>query len=163
MDPKTLEAIKTIINEISKAYNSGNNKISILTIIIALLGLLLSGISFFRSNAYTKGTIEIYIRNMITTARNNQLQALIKVSTLDPKKDEELIQHILDSSTEDLLNAYDEACAKFNDKKVDTERFKKLYTTEIIEVYKENKAFIKDTENFKALEKVYNTLTNKEK
>lgn len=162
MDPKTLESVKIIIEEIVKAYSSGNNSISLWSIVIALFGLVLSGISFFRSNAYTKGTVEIYIRNMITTARNNQLQAIIEAAKLDSDKDKELIKNIIDSSTEDLLNAYDEACAKFNDAKVDKERFKKLYTSEIIDIYKNNKTYIKDSENYKALEKTYKILTNKE-
>ena len=45
--------------------------------------------------------------------------------------DDTVFQGIYASLTEDVLNAYDEACAKYNDKKVDRERFKKMYFHEI--------------------------------
>ena len=160
LDQKTLNIIKEIINQVREVYTQNNKILTIVSLGIAILGLVLSAISFIRTNAYTKGTVEIYIRNMISTARNNQNQIIIQIQNIS---DDQLKTDLLESSIEDLLNAYDEACAKYNDRKVDKKRFRMLYTTEILDVYKENKDFIKETENFKALEKVYNEFTNKEK
>ncbi len=160
LDQKTLNIIKEIINQVIEVYTQNNKILTIVSLGIAILGLVLSAISFIRTNAYTKGTVEIYIRNMISTARNNQNQIIIQIQNIS---DDQLKTDLLESSIEDLLNAYDEACAKYNDRKVDKKRFRMLYTTEILDVYKENKDFIKETENFKALEKVYNEFTNKEK
>lgn len=160
LDQKTLNIIKEIINQVIEVYTQNNKILTIVSLSIAILGLVLSAISFIRTNAYTKGTVEIYIRNMISTARNNQNQIIIQIQNIS---DDQLKTDLLESSIEDLLNAYDEACAKYNDRKVDKKRFRMLYTTEILDIYKENKDFIKETENFKALEKVYNEFTNKEK
>ena len=41
------------------------------------------------------------------------------------------LKNQLKALDEDVLNAYDEACAKYIDKKVDRERFKKMYMHEI--------------------------------
>lgn len=53
---------------------------------------------------------------------------MIKLAA-NPK--DEALKSIYDMLTEEVLNAYDEACAKYNDGKVDKERFKKMYLHEI--------------------------------
>ena len=69
-------------------------------------------------------------------------------------------------SKEEFLNAYDEACQKYLDKKVDKERFKKSYFTEIQSIVKnENFKPKYDTQStpYKATVKVYNEWFDLEK
>lgn len=68
------------------------------------------------------------IRELILNTRSRYEDKVVQVKD---EKDEELREALLDSALEGLLNAYDEACAKYLDGKVDKERFKKLYRDEI--------------------------------
>lgn len=111
--------------------------------IIALFALFISIISLFKSwqakdmankltneaNMLTKGQVEIQIREMISAARYRYSEMGCKF--LDKETKEETAKSFINSATEDYLNAYDEACAKYLDGKVDKKRFKKLYFNEI--------------------------------
>ena len=69
------------------------------------------------------------------------------------------------AALEDVLNAYDEACAKYIDKKVDTERFKKLYVTEIRNLVEDNNTksyYVMPQSKFQATVKVYREWNNLE-
>lgn len=70
-----------------------------------------------------------------------------------------LIKMVYESTKEEFLNAYDEACQKYLDGKVDKERFKKSYFIEIQNIVK-NVDFKQkyDTQStpYKATVKVYN-------
>lgn len=80
------------------------------------------------ANDMQMAQIEMQIRQLISDARSRFQD---KVSQLSKKQDNEIMKSIVDSAKEDYLNAYDEACAKYNDGKVDKIRFKKLYHNEI--------------------------------
>ena len=101
---------------------------------MAVASLVFSVISFKRSNAYTKGQIEIAVRNMIVSARAQ----FYNISCALPTETEHA-HRLLDSALEDWLNAYDDACAKYIDGKIDRERFKKLYFEEIKNCVERNK------------------------
>ena len=53
------------------------------------------------------------------------------MSKLAENPDNITLKNQLKALDEDVLNAYDEACAKYIDKKVDRERFEKMYMHEI--------------------------------
>ena len=67
----------------------------------------------------------------------------------------------MDSILEEYLNAYENACSKYIDKKIDVIRFKKMYVSEVRNLFEppEN-AFVRllhpeGTSNYKAIWKVY--------
>ena len=72
--------------------------------------------------------VEMQIRELILSARSRYED---KVVQFKDEEDDELRKAMIDSALEGVLNAYDEACAKYLDGKVDKERFKKLYHDEI--------------------------------
>lgn len=76
-----------------------------------------------------KGQVEMQIREMISTARSRYQD---KVFQMIGHEDDDVYKALAESALEDVLNAYDEACAKYlDDGKVDKVRFKKLYYDEI--------------------------------
>ena len=106
-----------------------------IAIIISILAFGFSLFSFFKSNSLTKGQVEMQIRDMISSAKWRYADLGIQLSK--DNQNQTLIASTK-AALEDVLNAYDEACAKYIDKKVDTERFKKLYVTEIRNLVEDN-------------------------
>lgn len=80
------------------------------------------------SNEMQMGQVEMQIREMISSARSRYQDKVLQVKDYSDKK---LKEALLNAALEDFLNAYDEACAKYLDSKVDRLRFKKLYHDEI--------------------------------
>lgn len=109
------------------------------------------------------GQIELQIREMIFSAQKNFTDI---GKQLVPDKDDNFNAKMLDMSLEMVCNAYDEACAKYLDGKVDKVRFKKIYYTEIKNlVEKEDTKPYYDTidSKFQATIKVYKEWNNLEK
>mgnify|MGYP006916065956 CR=1 FL=1 len=110
---------------------------------------------------FAAGQVEIAIRTMISNARNNYLIAAKENSN----EDAALSKQILNASLEDWLNAYDEACAKYLDCKIDKERFKKMYSVEIKRIVEEEGTkpyYDSITSSYKSTLKVYNEWNNLE-
>lgn len=109
----------------------------------------------FRYNKLVQGQVEMQIRERITNARIRFEDLTI---CYREKLDNKLIISVYESTKEEFLNAYDEACQKYLDKKVDKDRFKKSYFTEIQSIVK-NESFKQkyDTQStpYKATVKVY--------
>lgn len=109
----------------------------------------------FRYNKLVQGQIEMQIRERITNARIRYEDLTIRYKE---NLGDELVKGVYESTKEEFLNAYDEACQKYLDKKVDKERFKKSYFTEIQSMV-ENESFKQkyDTQStpYKATLKVY--------
>lgn len=125
--------------------------------IISIIAIVISIISLYKSIKSASGQIEIYIRNMITSARNRYEDLAINSNATAP---------VLDSALENLLNTYDEACAKYLDGKVDKGRFKKLYYTEIKNLVEDNNTkphYDTIDSKFQATIKVYDEWNNLEK
>ena len=108
------------------------------------LNVFLTGIITFFVYRYTKkqsdAQMEIAVREMISSARSNLRQIIItdtsvKEALLNEAKAKEAL---LNEAKEELLNAYDEACAKYIDKKIDKKRFKRMYYGEIKNIVKDN-------------------------
>ena len=76
---------------------------------------------------------------------------------------EEALKQALKTAQEQNLNAYEEACAKYLDGKVDKERFKKNYSVEIRQLVEKYSEKYGATTPYKATIKVYNEWNNLEK
>lgn len=133
-----------------------------IAIIISIVAFGFSLFSFFKSNSLTKGQVEMQIRDMISSAKWRYADLGIQLSK--DNHNQTLIASTK-AALEDVLNAYDEACAKYIDKKVDTERFKKLYVTEIRNLVEDNNTksyYVMPQSKFQATVKVYHEWNNLE-
>lgn len=96
------------------------------------LNVFLTGIITFFVYRYTKkqsdAQMEIAVREMISSARSNLRQIIIT--------DTSVKEALLNEAKEELLNAYEEACAKYIDKKIDKKTFKRMYYGEIKNIVK---------------------------
>lgn len=103
------------------------------------------------------------IRERITNARIRYEDLTI---VYKEKLSNDLIQSVFESTKEEFLNAYDEACQKYLDKKVDKERFKKSYFAEIQSIVKNEEfkqKYDSQSSPYKATVKVYNEWFDLEK
>ena len=84
-------------------------------------------------NKIAQGQAETSMRELIMSARRNVETVSEKVAEQDDKEDvvKAIYEQMFDSAQEDLRNAYEEACSRYRDGKVDKERFKRMYSTEI--------------------------------
>ena len=166
--------------------------IAIFSVLFALGSLIVAIIALIKSNLFSKnslnkseiqnlismGTLEATINERISNSRDKVGDITIIISPLLSKRqlktitdDEELTleaqMKVLDSSIENNLNAYELACSKYIDCKIDTERFKKTYHTEIRQLVENKnlnlKYFNPLTSKFKAIMKVYDEWNNLEK
>lgn len=148
----------------------------IVSIIIAALALIVSYLSFKKSNetsksqvslkeeqvrlqtgqeSLQKAQVEMQMREMISIAKFRYADVAIQLS-----KDiqNQTLQSAVSAALEDVANAYDEACAKYIDNKIDKERFKKLYFKEIQNIVEDNNTkhyYASLQSNYNATRKVY--------
>jgi uncharacterized phage infection (PIP) family protein YhgE len=128
-----------------------------------------------QAKTLSEGDIELTISQLITETKREIRQISLVIAPLSSKKnrtedDEELMKLYLNNlhgAIEDNLNAYDEACMKYRDGKVDKVRFKKNYQVQIRQLVED--ASHKDyynppnTSRFKATLAVYEEWENSEK
>lgn len=110
----------------------------------------------------SNGALEIQIRDMISQARRflasaiqNSLLAKINPEISHNTGMQELVESLLENAQEDFLNAYEEACMKYIDGKVDKVRFKKTYFKEIQNVVERNESEFGPSSPYTAIKKVY--------
>lgn len=130
--------------------------ITILSTISAVASAIAAIITYINGKRMANGNVELQIRTMISEAKYHQNECMIKLAD-DPKN--ETLKSVYDMLTEEVLNAYDEACAKYNDKKVDRERFKKMYLHEIrqlVECPELKEKYDSISSRYNATKKVYN-------
>lgn len=159
--------------------------------IFALGSLVVAIISIVKANSFSKnvlnksevqnmiamGNLELFISERISSSRDKVGDITVILSPLLGKKkstglssDEELTleaqTRVLNAAIENNINAYEDACSKYIDQKVDVVRFKKLYNTEIrqlVESPSMQQFFNPLTSKFKAIIKVYNEWNDLEK
>ena len=122
----------------------------IISAFAALCSAITAIISYHNGKLLAHGDIELQIRNMISEARARCLNC----NSIQKKAFEE-----------DLLNAYDEACAKYLDKKVSQDRFERMYASEIrnlIEAPNFKDIFSDPSCNYDAILKVYKKWNHKD-
>jgi len=150
------------------------NPHEIVSIVIASFALVISVISFFTSMRNSSAMIELTINERITNTKekvgdvSNIMTPLLAKGepTGDEKRMIDLYVKQFDLAIENNLNAYEEACAKFLDKKVDKKRFKKLYKTELRKLVEKDELkryFDGVSSNYKAILKVYKQWEDLEK
>ena len=81
-------------------------------------------------NKIAQGQAETSMRELIMSARRNVENIAEKVAQED-KDVKAIYEKMFNSAQEDLRNAYEEACSRYRDGKIDKERFKRMYSTEI--------------------------------
>lgn len=145
-------------------------------LIISGISLLIAiGAIFFSSRASKKantiaenqkmisqGQIELQIHQMISQTKRDVLDIALKVQ--DGNSD--IVRQAFESARELNLNAYEEACAKYLDGKVDKKRFKKNYHVEIrnlVENDNNKDKFDGVTSKYKCILAVYEEWNNLEK
>lgn len=145
-----------------------------LSLIGAAIAIVVSVISYLKSNALAAGTIELQINERITNTKEKVEDVSLLMGPLISKKSRTLDeQALLDNygatfraRVEGNLNAYEEACSKYIDNKVDKSRFRKTYRTEIRQLVETPD--LKDRldplrTRYKAIIKVYEEWENLEK
>ena len=144
----------------------------IVAVVISGVGLLISIISICKANSAHKiaqGQIELNIHQLLNQTKKDVMDVTLviaeKCSDNDQSKKNVLIQ-ALNTANERNLNAYEEACAKYLDNKVDKDRFKKNYHIEIRQLVEneDNKSkFDANTSPYKGILKVYKEWNDLEK
>lgn len=138
----------------------------IVSICFTLLGCIVSVCSLVNAyNAYkiSQGLLEVNVHNMIYQTKKDVMQ--ISLAIAEKGNENLMFTEVLNSAIESNLNAYEEACAKYLDKKVDKKRFKRNYCVEIRQLV-ENKNyknyFDANASSYKCILKVYKEWNNLE-
>ncbi|MEE1061730.1 MAG: hypothetical protein UH080_07955 [Ruminococcus sp.] len=145
----------------------------IISIVFTSLGFIISIISLVKShkadktsqtaNRIAQGEIELNIHQMINQTKKDVRDITLTVAEKGNNTD--ILAQAFNSALESNLNAYDEACSKYLDNKVDKERFKRNYSVEIRQLV-ENKNYKKyfdaNTSPYKCILKVYHEWNNLE-
>lgn len=125
-----------------------------------------------RANDIAIGQSETALREAISNTRQRMQEAIYKIeevlqgrdiSNLNTAENNRLtlLKQSLSSATEDLLNAYENACGKYIDDKIDKNRFKKSFVNEISNLCKSDvETYAKHmhpegTSKYEAIWKVY--------
>lgn len=143
------------------------------SIIISTIALIVSTASFIMNCINSKfetkssnGQLEIEIHKMIANAKNNFRLLCIQLSDDNKPPNDSIFAVAIDSAIEDISNAYEEACAKYLDGKIDKIRFRKLYKNEIKKWVDSNELknkYILPHTNYESTVKVYTEWFNLEK
>lgn len=136
------------------------------------IGLLISIISIIKASKAHKiaqGQIELNIHQLLNQTKKDVMEVSLLIAEKTTNNDQamkDILKQALNTANERNLNAYEEACAKYLDNKVDKERFKKNYNIEIRQLVedKNNKdKFNATTSPYKAIIKVYKEWNDLEK
>ncbi|MDO5306523.1 MAG: hypothetical protein Q4E83_02045 [bacterium] len=129
---------------------------------VSIISLIISFIAKNKSSDMQAGSIEMEIRTMITNAKNRFADLGLQ---LENNPNSETLKKAVNSALEEVCNAYNEACAKYLDGKVDKRRFKKNYINEIkniVTAESTKNKFIPPQTNYHATVSVYNKWHNLE-
>ena len=135
----------------------------ILSTITATISAITAMLTYLNGKKTAYGNIELQIRTMISEAKYRQIQFAEKLAY---DTTNEFVKKQYEALSEELLNAYDEACAKYLDGKVDKERFRKMYFHEIkqiVECEDYSNDYNKVSSRYKATIKVYKEWIDLEK
>jgi hypothetical protein len=78
-----------------------------------------------------KGILETEIKKNIVEARLRIIEYIHKIPKKTNEDDKKLYEYIIESLYEDYRNAYEDACSKYEDNKIDRSRFEKMYKDSI--------------------------------
>ena len=145
-----------------------------ISLVFSFLALLLSILSMIKANTVSLANIELYINERITNTKEKVSELSERILILNSKKTKteeektllDSYQYLYKAAIENNLNVYEEACAKFLDRKIDRKRFEKTYRTEIRQLVENEKLshyFDKVSSRYRAILKVYDMWENLEK
>lgn len=142
----TYETIATIISGIA--------------LIVSITALIFSKLNTNKIEKIYYGQSETAIRQNIMNARNRLEDTLSRT-----KPENQYSNQSVKVAIEQLLNSYEEACAKYIDCKIDKERFRKSYFNEIKDIVEcdDLKQYFSFGSSYDAIKKVYDEWFNLEK
>lgn len=121
-------------------------------------------------NKISQGQAETQMRELIMNAKwelNESSEKLVKAKINTENNTLcNVYQQLFDVAQEDLRNAYEEACSRYLDEKIDKERFKRMYLVEIrnlVENKDQEEYFHPSKSRYKCILKVYDEWNNLEK
>ena len=110
-----------------------------------------------------RGALETQVRSAIGEAYQNWVSLGV---ILAKEPDNEFLHAVVSGAEEVYRNAYEDACGKYNDGKIDKERFRLMYQTEIRRLVEEepHKEFYSSNQSpYDATLKVYNEWFHRER
>ena len=137
--------------------------ISIVGAIISIIALIKSFNTDRKTHNFAQGQIEIQVREMISQKKTRYADLGIQ---LEGNPENASLKNAINAALEEVLNAYDEACSKYIDNKIDKKRFKKLYIEEIkniVDGSETKQYYLMPHSKYKATVKVYDEWYNLEK
>lgn len=143
--------------------------VSVISVLISIVSIIFSYHAAKKANSIaaeqkmiSQGQIELEIHQMISQTKRDVLDIALKIQGDQTG----IVQQAFETAREMNLNAYDEACSKYLDGKVDKERFKKNYHVEIrqlVENTNNKDKFDAVTSKYKCILAVYDEWNNLEK
>lgn len=135
--------------------------ISSMALIISIISMVFSKINMNKTEKIYYGQSELAISESITNAKNRVTDILANAS----EQNNQYTNQCMKVAIEQLLNSYEEACAKYIDSKVDKKRFKKTYFDEIKNIVEsvELNEYFKFGSKYDAIKMVYEEWFNLEK
>ena len=119
-----------------------------IAVVISAIALGFSVFSWYKTTRVSKGQLEIEVRKMISERKND----FLKYCNENDKK------AIIDSLIEEEINAYDQACLFYKERKIDKKSFKKTYKTEILNLIEDRN--YKEVGKFNDIDCKYENLIN---
>lgn len=142
------------------------NSYQLFSAILSMASITISFIALLNSlygKKISQGQIELQIYQNISESEKNLLNIMILEKDFNDKK---YFSKILNVALQFNLNAYEEACSKYLDKKIDKKRFKKNYYNSIDNIVKSStySHFLNsNTTSYHAILKVHSEWVNLEK
>lgn len=143
--------------------------VSVISALISIVSIIFSHRASKKVNSIaaeqkmiSQGQIELEIHQMISQTKRDVLDIALKIQG----NQTDIVQQAFETAREMNLNAYEEACSKYLDGKVDKERFKKNYHVEIrqlVENANNKDKFNAVTSKYKCILAVYAEWNNLEK
>ena len=147
--------------------------ISTISLLVSILAMLYANKADTSANKIANGEIELDIFSIIKETETRVMDLTIELSKFDienltpqQEKQYDTITRAFDQAIESNLNAYEEACAKYLDGKVDLDRFSRMYHSPIrnlVESEDLEEYFKPITSSYKCILKVYEKWHNLEK
>ena len=137
--------------------------ISIVGAIISIIALIKSFNTDRKTHNFAQGQIEIQVREMISQKKTRYADLGIQ---LEGNPENASLKNAINAALEEVLNAYDEACSKYIDNKIDRIRFKKSYVQEIRNIVEDSNTkgyYLPPVSRYKATLIVYEEWNNLEK
>ena len=121
---------------------NANAWVALVSALVSILTLIANFVLSIRTRAVAIGSLETTLRSAISQTRRSVRELAVQIGAmLDGKRQDELkaaekrrlepLLQAFNEAIEDNLNAYEDACAKYLDGKIDRQRFKKMYIEEI--------------------------------